>query len=97
MKKEGLDLSIETIRTSALEALLAVANDPLAPSAARAAASRTLLESIGAIGRLQDSRRLDETRAGAEMSPTEIAEEIARLSAKIPPPQLRQVRTPRPK
>jgi hypothetical protein len=96
-KDEPLDLTAESIRTTALKALMAVAGDALSPAAARAAASRTLLEAIGTIGRLQDSRKLDDNRAASEMTPTEISEEIARLSSKIPPVNIRKLKMPGPK
>lgn len=74
----------ETLKAAALAALLDVASNSKAPAAARAAASRTMLEAIGAIGRLQDLARLDESkRSASEMSADEIAGEIARLTKKV--------------
>lgn len=80
------------LRTVALAALVEVASDADAPAAARAAASRTLMESIGAIGRLQDLGRLTDERNAVEMTPQEIAEEIARLSQKVPVVKMRRVK-----
>src|SRR6188768_2271976 len=75
----------DDIKDVALSALLEVAANNKAPAAARAAAARTMLEAIGAIGRLQDLARLDESkRNAAEMSPEEISNEISRLSRKLP-------------
>lgn len=52
-----------------------------APPAARAAASRTLLESLGDIGRLQDIVRRSEKPLN-EMNAAELDAEIARLRKK---------------
>ena len=83
----------DEIKAVALAALIDVAQNTKAPAAARAASSRTLLEAIGAIGRLQDLGRLDESkRNAAEMSPEEISNEISRLSRKLPPPKMRKVK-----
>src|SRR6185436_14303169 len=83
----------ELLKAAALAALLDVAANVKAPAAARAAASRTMLEPIGAIGRLQDLGRLDESkRIAAEMSPEEIANEISRLSRKLPKPKMRKLK-----
>ena len=71
--------SKEELRTIALSALVDVARDKVAPSAARAAAARTMLESIGDIGRLQEVARQSE-KPFAEMSRRELDEEIERLS-----------------
>jgi len=74
----------DDIKDVALSALLEVAANNKAPAAARAAAARTMLEAIGAIGRLQDLARLDESkRSASEMSADEIAGEIARLTKKV--------------
>lgn len=68
----------EDLRREAVAALRAVAKDKAAPAAARAAAARTLLESIGDIGRLQELARAGE-KPLTELSPGEIDQEIARL------------------
>jgi hypothetical protein len=81
----------DEIKDIAMAALLSVAQDGNAPAAARAAASRTMLEAIGAIGRNQDLAKLDEKRSLAEMSSTEINQEIMRLSDKLPKPRLRKL------
>jgi hypothetical protein len=84
----------ETIKGVALGALLEVAANAAAPAAARAAAARTMLEAIGAIGRLQDLAKLDESkRSAAEMSAEDIANEIGRLSRKLPAPRMRRMKT----
>jgi hypothetical protein len=83
----------DAIKSVALAALLDVAQNGHAPAAARAAAARTMLEAIGAIGRLQDLARLDESKRNAsEMSSEEIANEISRLSRKLPPPKMRKLK-----
>jgi hypothetical protein len=74
-----------------MKALMEVAGDVLAPAAARSAASRTMLEVIGAIGRNQDLSRGADDRNTTEMTSTEIAEEIARLSRKLPKMRLKKV------
>jgi hypothetical protein len=60
---------------------LDVAADSAAPPAARAAASRTLLESIGDIGRLQEVSRAAEKPLN-EMNAKELDAEIQRLQPK---------------
>jgi hypothetical protein len=67
----------DAIRRVATNALLAVAADKGAPAAARAAAARTLLESLGDIGRLQEIARAAE-RPLNELSLAELDEEIAK-------------------
>jgi hypothetical protein len=64
----------------AIAALRAVASDRNAPAAARAAAARTLLETCGRIGRLQETAPTD-ARPLDEMSASELSEEIQRLRA----------------
>jgi hypothetical protein len=81
----------DEIKDIAMNALLSVAEDTQAPAAARAAASRTMLEVIGAIGRNQDLAKLDERRSLAEMSPAEINDEIARLGRKLPRPRIKKL------
>lgn len=81
----------DELKAIAMQALLDVAQDSAAPAAARAAASRTMLEAIGAIGRNQDLAKLDEQRSLAEMSPTEINDEITRLVGKLPKPRLKKL------
>lgn len=73
--------SKESIRAIATSSLLSVAQNGKAPPAARAAASRTLLESLGDIGRLQDVVRGREKPLN-EMNARELDEEIARLQPK---------------
>ena len=70
----------ETIRLTATMALMRVASDRQAPPAAVAAAARTLLESIGDIGRLQEVSRQAE-KPPSVMSNREIDEELARLKS----------------
>jgi hypothetical protein len=70
--------SKDDIRSIATNALVRVARDTKAPPAAVAAAARTLLESIGDIGRLQEVAKLAEKPTN-EMTATEIDEELARL------------------
>lgn len=69
------------IRRVSIAALLEVAQNAKAVPAARAAAARTLLESLGDIGRLQELGRRSE-KPLTEMSPAELDEEIARLKPK---------------
>jgi hypothetical protein len=85
-------LSHDDIREVSINALVAVVDDKLSPAAARAGAARTLLEAIGAIGRLQDAGKLNENRSASEMSSAEIADEIARLSQRLPPAKMRKVK-----
>lgn len=66
----------DDLRRVALVALREVAADKAAPSAARAAAARTILESLGDIGRLQELARATE-KPLAEMSLAELDEAIA--------------------
>lgn len=68
----------DEVRRVAMDALLAVARDKAAPAQARAGAARTLLESIGDIGRLQEVARISD-KSQTELSIGEIDEEIARL------------------
>jgi hypothetical protein len=71
----------DDIRQVAMDALVKVARDPKAPAAARAAAARTLLESLGDIGRLQELAHASE-KPLTSMSQNEIDLEIARLRPK---------------
>lgn len=64
----------------AIGALRAVASDRNAPAAARAAAARTLLETCGRIGRLQETAPTD-ARPLDEMSAGELSAEIERLQS----------------
>lgn len=72
----------DDIRRIATQALVRVAGDLSAPPAAVAAAARTLLESIGDIGRLQEVAKLAEKPTN-EMTSVEIDEELARLKSKV--------------
>ena len=69
----------DEIRRVATQALLAVADDTKAAPAARAAAARTLLESLGDIGRLQEIARANE-RPLTELSLSELDAEIAKTT-----------------
>lgn len=71
----------EKVREIAMQALMRVANSKSAPAAAVAAAARTLLESLGDIGRLQETMRQAE-KPLTELSPLEIQQEIDRLKPK---------------
>jgi uncharacterized sporulation protein YeaH/YhbH (DUF444 family) len=75
------NLTKDTLRQTAIQALVEVARDKTAPAAARAAASRTLLESLGDIGRLQEIARQAEKPLN-EMTAQEVEQEIARLKPK---------------
>lgn len=83
----------EALKTIAIETLKAVANDVQAPAAARAAAARTLLELLGAIGRLQEPERTRETPV-SELSAIELDREIDRLGAIANGAAKRAKRTP---
>jgi hypothetical protein len=72
----------DDLRLIATNALVRVAGDLGAPPAAVAAAARTLLESIGDIGRLQEVAKLAEKPTN-EMSAKEIDEELARLKPPV--------------
>jgi hypothetical protein len=65
-------------------ALLEVARDSKAPAAARAAASRTLLETTGRIGRLQTNVR-EGGKPLSEMSAGDLEDEIKRLRILLEP------------
>jgi hypothetical protein len=69
------------IRRVAVTALLGVAQDPAASAAAIAAAARTLLETLGDIGRLQEIARQAEKPLN-EMNARELDEEIRRHQSK---------------
>jgi len=71
----------QALREVAIKALVSVAEDPDAAPAARAAAARTLLESLGDIGRLQEVARRAE-KPLTELSAAEIDMEIRRLQPK---------------
>ena len=71
----------DEIRATATLALLRVAQDRMAPPAAIAAAARTLLESLGDIGRLQEVSRKSEKNL-SELTKQELDAEIARLKPK---------------
>lgn len=70
----------EDLKAIAVATLKAVCDAGDAPAAARAAAARTLLELIGAIGRLQVPESGSETPV-SELSPTELDAEIERLGS----------------
>ena len=72
----------DILRNIATRSLVEVAEDKKAPAAARAAASRTLLESIGDIGRLQEVSRQAEKPLN-EMNAQEVEAEIARLRPRV--------------
>ena len=74
--------SKDELRQIALHALVEVADDGDAPAAARAAAARTILESLGDIGRLQEVARASE-KPLTEMSAKEVQEEIERLRGAV--------------
>jgi hypothetical protein len=70
----------DDLRAEAVAVLRAVSADTKAPAAARAAAARTLLEMLGAVGRLQEKDAGTGTRALSEMSAVELDNELARLA-----------------
>lgn len=74
--------SKDQIRSVAITALLDVAQDEQAAPAAKAAAARTLLESLGDIGRLQEVARASEKPLN-EMNAKELDAEIARLKPRM--------------
>jgi hypothetical protein len=69
----------EDLKALSIETLSRVCRDAEAPAAARAAAARTLLELLGAIGRLQVPERQSEAPL-AELSAAELDVEIERLA-----------------
>lgn len=85
----------DDLKAEAIDALREVARNGDAPAAARAAAARTMLEAIGAIGRLQDLSKLDERRNAAEMTPDQIAAEINRLAERMPKPKMTKLKMPK--
>ena len=73
----------DTIRELAVSTLMAVCRDFEAPAAARAQASRTLLETIGVLGKSATGLP-DDARDLSTMSAAELDEEIRRLSRNGP-------------
>jgi hypothetical protein len=71
----------DELRETAIRSLVDVSADKTAPPAARAAAARTILESIGDIGRLQETQRSAE-KPLTELTAAELDQEIARLKPK---------------
>jgi hypothetical protein len=86
MRKRPINQNSVNIRTTdnledvAKAALIAVASDPIAPPAARAAAARTLAEMAGLIGRNQAPPPAHAGKAPHAMTRAEIDAEIARLA-----------------
>lgn len=72
----------DELKAIAIATLSAVASDVSAPAAARAAASRTLLEMMGLIGRLQVPESGSE-KPLVEMSAGDLDAEIQRLEALV--------------
>ena len=72
------DGTAASLRRVALDALREVAGDPKAPAAARAQASRTILEALGLL-RSGDQSLEPETGDVASMSRDDLDREIARL------------------
>jgi hypothetical protein len=82
VKKPVLDIPTkDVIRAVSVRTLLSVSEDVKAPAAARAAAARTLLESLGDIGRLQNRQRQTD-KPLSELTSGELDEELRRLSEK---------------
>jgi hypothetical protein len=82
VKKPTLELPTkDVIRAVSVKTLMEVSSDAKAPAAARAAAARTLLESLGDIGRLQNRQRSTD-KPLSELTPSELDEELKRLSDK---------------
>jgi hypothetical protein len=71
----------DEIRRIATLSLIEVSANQKAPPAARAAAARTLLESLGDIGRLQELAKGSQ-KPLADMSLTELDDEISRVLKK---------------
>jgi hypothetical protein len=69
----------DTVRDIAQQALVEIASDPDAPSAARASAARTLLEMEGAIGRNQTPPSVTEDRPLSSLSRADLEAELSRL------------------
>lgn len=70
----------EDLRQIAIFALIRVSRDAKSPPAAAAAAARTILETIGDIGRLQEVARQAE-KPLTELTSRELDEEIERLKS----------------
>lgn len=82
VKKADLDIPTkDVIRAVSVKTLLDVSKDVKAPAAARAAAARTLLESLGDIGRLQNRQRQTD-KPLSELTSGELDEELRRLAEK---------------
>jgi hypothetical protein len=72
----------EGLKAIAIATLESVCSDANAPAAARAAASRTLLEMMGLIGRLQAPEATRETPL-SEMSASDLDRELERLASVV--------------
>ena len=70
----------ENLREKAIATLTVVMDDAGAPAAARAAAARTILETIGVIGRNSQALQDLEVKDLSLMSQAELDAEIRRLS-----------------
>lgn len=70
-------MSSNSLRRVAMHALLQVAADAEAPANARQSAARTILEVVGDIGRGSVSLRDRELRDLTELTPEELAAELA--------------------
>jgi hypothetical protein len=70
----------ETLQNLAMETLREVMRDKGAPAAARAAAARTILETLGVIGRNSQALQDLEVKDLSLMSQAELDAEIRRLS-----------------
>jgi hypothetical protein len=72
--------TVEDLKAIALKALRQVAEDAESPAAARAQASRTLLEAIGVLGRGADALADRDRQDLTTMTRAELDAEIRRLS-----------------
>ena len=76
-------MSVETDRELALKTLREICEKSDAPAQAKSSAARTILEMLGDIGRLQETKKDLQNKALSEMTKNELDAEIARI-AKAP-------------
>ena len=80
-----------TLRNLALSTLRGICEDPKSPKNAKAVAARTLLETLGDIGKLQ-SQKPKENKMLHEMNRDELDAELMRLAPKATSANGKQIR-----
>ena len=79
-------MSVQSVRKIATSALLQVAADPEAPASARSQAARSLLELIGDLGAKASPLKDREAADLTQLTPDELAAELAALDVEEPVP-----------